>query len=311
MAELESRWGFRQLPKRKQESLRTKAHSLTATDIQAALREGAWSKAGLFEGSPPELTIKFQRTLRIPDDGKTYPLPAGLGLFPLRSVDDFPETAPASYSKRGGVLMPMYQSEALWIRFSASYPFAVKIAAGKINAVSGEPWSSGLQEDPQDYLVVPGQPWLDGFSVGDGFIRQFVAMPLGAGYSVEEQLTGKADVGGIQLQVYPISAESYYRDKVAPSLPLALRELLPWLFDEHLEKHDPYRAGGRSVRLGRCDLRRNPWAWELAGKCGRKSTKTRMSLPIGIRPRPPAALSTSAIPWSGGKSPARILRIRR
>jgi len=33
--------------------------------------------------------IRFQRTLRLPDDGKTYPLPAGLGAFPLRHIDDF------------------------------------------------------------------------------------------------------------------------------------------------------------------------------------------------------------------------------
>ncbi len=32
--------------------------------------------------------IGFQRTLRIPDNGKTHPLPPGLGKFPLRHVDD-------------------------------------------------------------------------------------------------------------------------------------------------------------------------------------------------------------------------------
>jgi hypothetical protein len=99
--------------------------------------------------------------------------------------------------KRSGVILPIYQSEALWIRFSAAYPFAVQIGAGKINAITGEPWNSALQKSPQNYLVVPGQPWLDGFSVARGMIRQFVAMPLGEGYYVEEQLTGKADTGGL------------------------------------------------------------------------------------------------------------------
>jgi hypothetical protein len=75
--------------------------------------------------------------------------------------------------------MPMYQSAALWIRFSTRYPFAVKVAAGKINAVTGDPWSRDLQADPQNYLVLPEQPWLDGFAVRKGVIRQFVAMPLG------------------------------------------------------------------------------------------------------------------------------------
>jgi hypothetical protein len=35
------------------------------------------------------LTIDFQRTLRIPDDGKNYPLPPGLGRFPMKHVDDY------------------------------------------------------------------------------------------------------------------------------------------------------------------------------------------------------------------------------
>ncbi len=131
--------------------------------------------------------------LRIPDDGRTDPLPVGLGAFPLRCADEFPATAPASFTQRGGVVLPMDQSEARWFSFSARYPCAVKIAAGKINAVSGEAWTAELQSEPQDYVVVPGQPWLDGFSVGAGLIRQFVAMPLGAGYSVEEQLTGRAN----------------------------------------------------------------------------------------------------------------------
>ena len=63
--------------------------------------------------------------------------------------------------------MPMWQAEAMWIHFGTryDYPFAVKIAAGKINAVCGENWRDGLHRDPQDYVVVPRQPWLDGFSV--------------------------------------------------------------------------------------------------------------------------------------------------
>ena len=162
---------------------------MTADEIEAALRTAALRAAGLHDASFPALTIAFQRTLRIPDDGRTYPLPARLGAFPLRSVDDFPATAPASWLQRGGVVLPMDQSEALWISFSARYPCAVKIAAGKINAVSGAAGTAELHSEPQDYVVVPGQPWLDGFSVGEGLIRQFVAMPLGASITRSSSLT--------------------------------------------------------------------------------------------------------------------------
>lgn len=153
--------------------------------------------------------VDFQRTLRIPDDASTHALPPGLGSFPLRHVDDLGELTPAVWRRRGGVALPMYQSEAMWMSFSSpsGYPFVVKIAAGKIDAVTGEAWTDGIHRDPQDYVVVPDQPWLDGFAVEKGVIRQFVAMPLGAGYSAEEQITGKAEHGGVQIIVYPMKAE--------------------------------------------------------------------------------------------------------
>jgi len=124
-------------------------------------------------------------------------------------VDDFAKNLPALWEKHGGVFIPLYQSEALWINFDSHYPCAVKIAAGKINAVSGQAWTMGLDADPQDYLVIPDQPWLDGFNVAEGLIRQFVAMPLGEGFTAEEQITGEAEHGGLQIIVYPIKAEIY------------------------------------------------------------------------------------------------------
>jgi hypothetical protein len=159
------------------------------------------------------MRIGFQRTLRIPDDGKDYPLPAGLGRFPVRHVDDHADRVPGEWIRRGGVMLPMYQAEALWLNFESPrrYPFAVKVAAGKINAVTGDPWEEGLGREPQDYMVVPEQPWIDGYCVEEGVIRQFVAMPLGDGYSAEEQITGKGEHGGLQVVAYPMKAEAYQR----------------------------------------------------------------------------------------------------
>lgn len=165
----------------------------------------------------PALTIDLQRTLRIPDDGKHYPLPPGLGSFPLRHIDDYAKNVPGSWLQRGGVLLPMWQSEALWLNFDShrirerrtAYPFAVKVATGKISAITGQSWRRGLSRNPQDYLVVPQQPWLDGYCVEKGVIRQFVAMPLGEGYSVEEQLTGEGGFGGIQLEIFPMRPEVF------------------------------------------------------------------------------------------------------
>jgi hypothetical protein len=196
--------------------------------------------------------IDFQRTLRIPDDNRSYPLPPGLGRFPLAHVDDFADRLPPSWRTHGGVFLPMYQAEAMWLHFGGRYPCAIKIAAGKINAVTGKAWSNGLTARPQDYVVVPEQPWLDGFCVTKGLIRQFVAMPLGEGFTAEEQLTGEATHGGLQLVVYPMKREVYRRlleasvrvemaicDSPAPCPPVSEMGLAPGgLMRQHIYEDD-------------------------------------------------------------------------
>jgi hypothetical protein len=165
-----------------------------------------------------KLTIEFQRTLRIPDDGRDYPLPAGWGNFPIEHVDDYASRVPHQWLDFGGVLLPMWQAEAMWISFDSAYvspcgkyPFAVKIAAGKINAVTGSQWKHQLQAKPQDYVIIPKQPWLDGFCVERGTIRQFVAMRTGEGYTAEEQIVGMAEFGGLQIIAYPMKRMAFDR----------------------------------------------------------------------------------------------------
>lgn len=181
------------------------------------------------------LAVLFQRTLRIPDDGKKYPLPPGLGAFPVRRVLDYKHRVPAEWLKTSGVFLPMYQREAMWLSFQSRHwrPNAMKVAAGKINAVSGKPWSQkleaskpaglrgviGASEPEHDYLTVPPQPWLDGFNTGRGTVRQFVAMPLGMGYTVEAQVTGKEEHGGIQLIVFE-PKPGRFPDKPPPPPPM-------------------------------------------------------------------------------------------
>jgi hypothetical protein len=151
-----------------------------------------------------DFSVSFQRTLRIPDDGNDYPLPPGLGRFPICRVEDYEARVPEHWRERGGVFIPMYQREAMWLDFSAKpwRPIAVKVAIGKINAITGKAWEQNLHAHPQDYLVCPTQPWLDGINDGEGYIRQFIAMPLGLGYTVEGQVTGKEEFGGIQIIVF-------------------------------------------------------------------------------------------------------------
>lgn len=151
--------------------------------------------------------IGFQRTLRIPEDG-LHPLPPGLGLFPIRRVEDYPDTAPAEWLARGGVMLPVYQREAMWISLDSSEPAALQVGIGKVCAISGEEWTESLSQDPQNYAALPDQPWLDGINAGDGFIRQFVAVPLGLGATVEGQVTGREEHGGVQLRAVGLTAEA-------------------------------------------------------------------------------------------------------
>jgi hypothetical protein len=111
------------------------------------------------------LTITFKRTLRIPDDGTDYPLPPGLGDFPLRHVDDYAAKVPEKWLTRGGVMLPMYQSEAMWIRFSSRCfvhlansahwrKITGRIPPTRLTTASeysqaGLPWFECYQEDPR------------------------------------------------------------------------------------------------------------------------------------------------------------------
>ena len=138
-------------------------------------------------------SVTLHRTLRIPDDGGEYPLPPSLGAMEIHRVDE------------GEFVVPMRRAEALWLSFGAPWwkPHVLKVGIGGIDAISGKTFSSQtLMTDPQDYVVVPNQPWLDGFNAGDGFIRQFVAVPLGEGLTVEAQLTGTEEQGGLTLSMF-------------------------------------------------------------------------------------------------------------
>ena len=114
----------------------------------------------------------------------------------------------------------------MWISFKSTEPFAIKIYLGGVNAVSGEPARETettmmrriqlmqQQKCIQDYVVTPEQHWLDGIASTNGCVRQFVAMPIGTGYSVEAQVAGEESVGGIQIEVTPSILPFHVRDHI-------------------------------------------------------------------------------------------------
>lgn len=148
--------------------------------------------------------ISFNRTLRIPEDGRRYNLPAGFGRLPIVRVEDFGDRVPKKWRDEGGLIIPLYQREALFLEFKGVRwrPTISKVSVGRVNAITGKIHDLRLKQGRQDYVVIPVQKWLDGVNSGDGTVRQFVAMPLGQGYTVEAQVTDEETNGGFQLGIY-------------------------------------------------------------------------------------------------------------
>ncbi|MFI9802897.1 hypothetical protein ACIHEJ_00710 [Streptomyces sp. NPDC052301] len=221
---------------------------------------------------PGGVAVRFIRTLRLPETG-THPLPPGLGEFPVRRVEDYADTVPEAWRARGGVMLPVYLREAMWLSFSGSRePAALQVGVGKVCAVSGRPWSDRLARGPQNYVVLPRQPWLDGINSGTGTVRQFVAVPLGLGATVEGQVTGEEVWGGVQLQSFPLQ--------------------------------EPLLAEWRRREREREEARRRALS---AGPAGGYGVPMMASAPGGPPPAMPAAPGAASPPRAGGAAPAAAM----
>lgn len=207
----------------RKQSARKEVGSFTDAEIGDRFRQLVSKRMGNCHSS--EVDISFEKTLRVPDDGMTYPLPPGLGSFPIENVTHHAQRIPPSWSEVGGIMIPMHQSEAMWLSFETDWPTALKIGTGTVNAINGESWTAGLMWRPQGYVVLPEQPWLDGYCIAPGMVRQFVATGMGKGYSAEEQILGTLR-GGLQLEAYPLMVESFFEKKLRSTLPRTAEELL-------------------------------------------------------------------------------------
>ncbi|KAJ5611555.1 polyubiquitin [Penicillium herquei] len=126
------------------------------------------------------------------------------------------------------------KDEAMWISFDCDrkHKFAIRLFIGGINSISGEEFTSDEispgSSSEQDYIVIPEQQRLDGIAVRPGVVKQFVATKMGSptstkktelsevhpnsklrmsetpkGRTVEWQMTGRDDIGGVQMQIIP------------------------------------------------------------------------------------------------------------
>jgi hypothetical protein len=54
------------------------------------------------------LDIALRRTVRVPDDGRSYNLPPNLGSFLLYDVNTYKDKLPVSVVQKGGFFMPIH-----------------------------------------------------------------------------------------------------------------------------------------------------------------------------------------------------------
>lgn len=217
-----------------------------------------------FGAESKRLEISFCRTLRVPEDGTIYNPPVLMSPFPITSADELTSNRLPHLRRKGGLLIPLWQREALAITFSGEPPedryvkenpaadFAVKIYGGSINVISGASHKPAVG-DAQDYIITPMQNRLDGFLVRKGIVKQFVAMPLGAGHTAEGQLTTQEMLGGLQVLVAPrFRARAVFRDHRDQSM--SPRDLGLKSGDSIYMKGDAVTSRARQFRHGTTNL---------------------------------------------------------
>lgn len=157
-----------------------------------------------------DIKIKFHKTIKVPSDNKSHPLPPTLGTYDIQKEND-------------KLYLAMRPHEAMWISFQTkSYKAtAVRVFVGNLDAVSGEIVNDELCIEKQNYLSLPTQLWMDGVNVGNGLVRQFVVLHKDDKKTIENQLEQKSMIdvknNTIRLRVHRNIARTY--DNMSVYLP--------------------------------------------------------------------------------------------
>jgi hypothetical protein len=74
---------------------------------------GSYGSVKVKDVAGDQLEISLRRTVRVPDNGKTYSLPPDCGTFPLYNVLDYESKLPADLVAKGGAFFPVYRMSLL------------------------------------------------------------------------------------------------------------------------------------------------------------------------------------------------------
>ncbi|KAF2668895.1 ubiquitin-domain-containing protein [Microthyrium microscopicum] len=197
-----------------------------------------------------DLEIFFSRLLRLKaTEGygdSLLPQQNLIDTFPLFEVKDYSANLPVDMVTKGGLFFPMHQREAMMINFWSKKPYVVKVYAGGVNVISGEPFDENIGtllrrqvkmsrgESVQDYILTQDQIWLDGVVSEPGKIRQFVARTVDSDSMLETQITNPGCVGGLRFEITPMMIHRKIvrvigADGIATSVELELTETIQHL----------------------------------------------------------------------------------
>ncbi|KAF3935165.1 hypothetical protein ABW20_dc0107363 [Dactylellina cionopaga] len=141
-----------------------------------------------------DLKISFRRTIRIPDNQETNDLPPDLGAMKVTNVKHVSSWLSESMRDKGGLLLPMHDG---------------------VNIISGEPETENSATNLrrrelvsqgrsiQDYIVLPGQMWLDSIAHRPGEFKQFVTPPFKKELTVEAQFASAEHHGCLRFEITP------------------------------------------------------------------------------------------------------------
>jgi hypothetical protein len=127
--------------------------------------------------------VSIRKTTKINVDENNYQLPPDLGAFNEFKVADY--FCPDNWDKNG-IFIPVTEREPLWIDLRHNPTSACLVSVQKVNPITGEKsdLKAGLSKDPkQNYLKLPEQLWLDGYSK-DGKVYQFTVTTEKSEYAV-------------------------------------------------------------------------------------------------------------------------------
>lgn len=132
-------------------------------------------------------------------------------------------------------MLEMSGSEGVTVTFESTTPYYVRVYTKDANAISGkhvfhesifrgsrdarrqrnmtrQNWQikKHLEELSQDYIIVPAQKWLEGFTTWTGYLRRFGPAPFRYGTTTMQHLEGDVVSSSLRFEITPFDTKATY-----------------------------------------------------------------------------------------------------